>query len=88
MKRVVFALHNILRYVGLYGWVLDKRVLYIQIIIMLSWYFNNNKCLFAELEKKLFGETFQENNSVYVNRYHRNELRFLFVLGNLYWNWN
>ena len=87
MKKVVFALHNVFRYVGLYGWILHKNILYIQAIVMLSWYFNNNKCLFAELEKKLFGETFQENNSVYVNRYHRNELRFLFVLGNLYWYW-
>ena len=84
MKNIVFTLHNVFRYVGLYGWILDKRVLYIQIIVMLSWYFNNNKCLFAELEKKLFGETFQENNSVYVNRYHRKELYILFCIGFIY----
>ena len=88
MKRVVFILHDLFRFLTLYGWVLDKRVLYIQIIVMLSWHLNNNKCIASQIEKKLFGETFQKNNSVYVNRYHRFELGLLFSIGNLYWNWN
>ena len=88
MKQVVFVLHNTFRFVTLYGWVLDKRILYLQGIVLLSWFLNNNKCLASQIEKKLFGETFQKNNSVHVNKYHRFELRLLFTIGNLYWYWN
>ena len=85
MKRVVFILHNLFRFVTLYGWIIDKRVLYLQGLVLISWYFNNNKCIVSEIEKKLFGETFQKNNSVYVNKYHRFELSLLFTIGNMFW---
>ena len=88
MKHIVFVLHNLFRFVTLYGWIIDKRVLYLQGLVLTSWYFNNNKCIASQLEKKLFGETFQKNNSVYVNKYHRFELGFLFSIGNLFWYWN
>ena len=88
MKRVVFILHNLFRFVTLYGWIIDKRVLYLQGFVLISWYFNNNKCIVSQIEKRLFGETFQKNNSVYVNKYHRLELCLLFSIGNLFWHLN
>ena len=85
MKCVVFILHNLFRFFTLYGWIINKRVLYLQGCVLLSWYLNNNKCIASQIEKKLFGETFQKNNSVYVNKYHRIELSLLFIIGNLFW---
>ena len=43
----------------------------------IKYYFNNNKCLACVLEKYIFGVTFLENNSVYVNKAHRYELYVL-----------
>ena len=85
MKKLVFLLHNLFRYITLYGWVVSKKVLYLQAIVMLSWYFNNNKCLACVLENYIFGETFLENNSVYVNKAHRYELYVLFLVGIIYY---
>lgn len=80
IKKLRFVLHNILRYCTLYGWVISKNVLVLQYIVILSWYLNNNKCLVSQLEKYLFGKTFM-GNSVHVNKYHRNELYFIHLVG-------
>ena len=81
IKKIVFIFHNYSRYYILYGWVIHKNVLKLQMAVMLSWYLNNNKCLFSQLEKYFFGETFLENNSVYVDRFHREELYSSFIIG-------
>ena len=80
LKKLWFMLHQLLRYCTLYGWVVNKNVLVLQYIVLLSWNFNNNKCLVSQLEKYLFGETFM-GNSVYVNKYHRNELYIIHLIG-------
>lgn len=81
IKKLWFVLHHILRYGTLYGWVVSKNVLVLQYIVMLSWYFNKNKCLVSQLEKYLFGETFMGTQSSIVNKYHRNELYFIHLIG-------
>ncbi len=81
IMKLVFLFHKVLRYYVLYGWFVHKRVLICQLIVMLSWYFNNNKCIVSQIEKYLFGQTFLQNNSIYVNNLHRQELYGLFIIG-------
>jgi len=81
IKKSVFTIHNYSRYYILYGWAIHRNVLKLQLVLMLSWYLNNNKCLVCQIEKYFFGETFLENNSVYVDRFHREELYSSFIIG-------
>lgn len=81
IKKIVFTFHNYSRYYILYGWIIHKNVLKIQLALMLSWYFNNNKCLICQIEKYFFNETFLDNNSVYVDKLHREELYSSFIIG-------
>ena len=83
-KYLIFTVHNILRYYTLYGWVVDKRVLILQAIVMVSWYLNNNQCLISQIEKYLFKETFLNNELVHVDKVHRYEMYSLFVMGCLF----
>jgi len=81
IKKSVFTIHNYSRYYILYGWAIHRNVLKLQLLVMLSWYLNNNKCLICQIEKYFFGETLLENNSVYVDRFHREELYSSFIIG-------
>ena len=76
--KIRFHIHNYSRYYILYGWAIHRNVLKLQLAVMLSWYLNDNKCLLVKL-KYFFGETFLENNSVYVDRIHREELYSSFI---------
>ena len=84
IKYLVFITHNGLRFCSLYGWLIDKRVLILQAIVITSWYLNNNKCLISQIEKYLFGETFLKNGTVSVDKIHRQEMYLLFVVGCLF----
>ena len=80
--KLVFLFHNISRYYVMYGWLAHKKVLIFQLIVMISWYFNNNKCIVSQIEKYLFDQTFLYNNSVYVNKLH--DKIMLFIYNGLY----
>ena len=84
IKDIVFLLHKIFRCYVLFGWTIDKKVLIMQMIVMLSWYINNNRCLVSQIEKYFFNETFQENNTSYVNKDNRIILYLLFGVGCIY----
>ena len=84
IKKLIFILHFNLRFYVLYGWLLHRKVLLYQSIVIISWYLNNNKCLISQMEKYLFGETFLGTHSVRVNKLDRQELYILFGVGCLF----
>jgi len=84
IKNFIFILHVYLRFYVLYGWILHRKVLLYQSIVIMSWYLNNNKCLISQIEKYLFGETFLGTQSVSVSKLDRQELYILFGIGCLF----
>ena len=41
-----------------FGWIYYKKILFLHPFVILSWYFNNNKCIITQLEYYIFKETF------------------------------
>ena len=58
IKKIFFISHYLSIYIVTFGWILSYKVIYLHVIVILSWYFNNNKCIISQLEYKLFGRTF------------------------------
>lgn len=40
------------------AWVYNYKFLFLHLIVVLSWYLNNNKCIISQIENKLFNKTF------------------------------
>ncbi len=40
------------------AWVYNYKFLFLHLIVALSWYLNNNKCIISQIEYKLFNKTF------------------------------
>ena len=54
------------------GWLYTPNIVYPQLIVVSSWYLNQNECLLSMLEYRLFGETIMGNSRKFrVPRRHR-----------------
>ena len=58
ISKIFFTCHKLGIIVTTFGWIVDKRILFLHVPVMMSWYFNDNKCLLSQLEYRLFGKTF------------------------------
>ena len=85
LKKIFFNLHNLGIYVVNFGWIISNYFIYIHLIVILSWYFNNNNCIISQIENKIFGETFMNNNKCYVPFQHRLLLYINFFFGTIYY---
>lgn len=64
------------------AWVYNYKLLFLHLIVALSWYLNNNKCIISQIEYKLFNKTFiGDGEKIYVPRIHRYLLYLNFVGG-------
>ena len=83
LKLVFFTLHKLgILFINL-GWFISSYTLLLQIIVILSWKLNSNRCLISQLEYYLFNSTFMGHN-YYVPRKHRYFLYCNFLLGCIY----
>lgn len=86
IKRIIFLLHKIGMYLIPFLWILIKYILLLHLLVILSWYFNNNKCLITQIEYYYFHETFLGKGKKFnVPIYHRIILYFNFLIGCIYY---
>lgn len=63
-------------------WIYTPLSIPIHIIVIVSWYLNNNKCLISQLEYSLFKKTFMGRGmKFYVSRKQRYILYLNFIFG-------
>ncbi len=59
IKNIWFKSHQLSMYFSPYLWIYyPDRMISLYSIILLSWNFNNNKCIITQFEYYLFGSTF------------------------------
>ncbi len=75
IKNIWFKIHKIGMYVIPFIWIIKPEIVLLYLIVILSWKFNNNKCIISEIEYFLFNETFLGKGKKYhVPEKHRNIL--------------
>ena len=85
LKNIVFSIHIIGIFTTLFGWIYIPYITFIHPIVILSWYFNNNKCIISQIEYKLFKSTIIGNGEKYnVPKIHRQFLYTMFTLSIFY----
>lgn len=85
IKNLIFISHKIGMYIIPFLWIVTKYILSFYLIIILSWYFNNNRCLITQIEYYYFNETFLgKGKKIYVPKSHRLILYFNFLIGLYY----
>ena len=73
IKNIWFKTHRFGMYITPHIWVIYPNILvWIYLLIILSWKLNNNRCLISQLEYYIFNETFQGKGKKYfVPCFHR-----------------
>lgn len=85
IKKIIFFCHRIGMYIIPFIWIFTKYILLFHLLIILSWYFNNNQCLISQIEHYYFNETFLGNGKKFnVPIFHRLILYFNFLVGFYY----
>ena len=86
-KDFLFKLHYCSTYFVTFGWILYPPLVYIQYVVILSWYLNQNKCMLTELEYNFFNESCMGKEKKYiVPTYNRNILYINCILATIYNN--
>ena len=81
IKNIWFRLHTIGMYTIPFLWVYFPQIVWLYLIVIISWKFNNNKCILSELEYYLFNETFLgKGKKCFVPKKHRYILYINFLL--------
>ena len=95
IKNIFFLCHLLGILISLFGLFFYWQTLILQGIVIITWYFNNNRCILTQLEDYLFGESIidiyfnltnnHKNYKKYiVPRYQRYTVYFLFGFGLLF----
>jgi len=80
--KIYFMLHFIGIVLTNFSWLLTPLIIPIHLIVILSWFINNNRCIISQLEYKYFGRTFMgEGKSYYVPKRQRYLLYINFIMG-------
>ena len=83
MERIFFLLHWLGIVFVNFAWPWLPSLIYVQAIVIISWFLNDNRCLLSRIEYYYFGKTFI-NGSPYgqVPRFYRILLwtQFVFAL--------
>lgn len=96
LKNIFFLCHLLGIVISIFGIFFYWEVIILQGIVIISWYFNNNKCLITQLEDYLFDETIidvyfnlMDNQHKYtkyiVPSYQRIIIYLLFSFGIIYY---
>ena len=94
-KYLFFLCHLLGIFISLFGLFFYWQTLILQGIVIITWYFNNNKCILTQLEDYLFDESIIDiyfnaidNNKNYIKykvpKYQRYTVYFLFGFGILF----
>ena len=88
-KIFFFIFHLLGIFIVTLGWIYDIKILFIQLITIISWKLNNNNCLLTQIEYKLFKSTVIGNGQKFrVPIHHRFVLYTSFYIGILYHYYN
>ena len=82
--------------ITMFGWLLNYNLLFLQLIVIMSWKINNNKCLLTVIEYSLFNTTLikflycdktkkYNDKMVYVPFIHRLFLYLSFLTGFIFY---
>ena len=86
VSHIFFKLHFIGMHLVPISWIITPYAIPLYLIIILSWFINNNNCIITQLEYLLFGSTFMGNNKNFqVPQKHRFILYINFILGIIYY---
>ena len=81
IKNIWFKSHQVGMYITPYIWLIYPNIIWLYLIIILSWYLNNNKCIITQIEYRLFGETFLgKRKNFFVPFHHRIILYLNFLI--------
>lgn len=61
-------------------WIIFPEIIILQLLTIISWKLNNNKCIICQIERYLLGNTFIGNNKIYIKRKYRYILYINFLL--------
>jgi hypothetical protein len=96
IKYYFFFYHFLFIIITIFGWFFNYKLLFLQLGVILSWKFNNNKCLLTEIEYSLFNTTLikflycdktkkYNDKMVYVPFIHRLFLYLSFLTGFIFY---
>ena len=81
IKNIWLKSHQVGIYITPYLWLIYPNIIWLYLFIILSWYWNNNKCIITQFEYYLFGETFLgKRKNFFVPWQHRLILYINFLL--------
>lgn len=84
--KIYFQTHYLLSYLGCFGWIISKYGLFIQLLILTSWYLNKNRCIVSQIEYYYLGRTFMgEGPKYHVPSYFRIMMKLNTLLGIYYY---
>ena len=73
IKNIWFKSHLIGMYITPYLWVIYPNIIWLYLLIIISWKLNSNRCIISQLEYYIFNETFQGKGKKYfvpcIDRY-------------------
>ena len=81
LKNILFSIHYYSTFFFTFGWIIYPNIIYIQYIVIISWYINNNKCLLSQLDYYMFNETFMGKKEKYIVPIHN---RYLLYINNIF----
>ena len=84
-KYIFFSIHLFFILVSITGWPFCYYLIYLQLIAIISWLLNGNKCIISQIEYKLFNSTIVDNGSTTVPFRHRFVLYISFLFSSIYY---
>jgi hypothetical protein len=58
-------------------------IIFIHLLVILSWYYNNNNCIISQIEYRFFKKTFLGTDKFYVPFIYRLQLYINFFIGTI-----
>ena len=87
IKYLFFSLHIICILLTNILWIFYSKILFLQLLVIISWYIFKNKCIITYYEYYFFKETIMgKNKKFHVPWYGRYSLYLEFILGLFYHN--
>ena len=78
---IFFFFHLLFMCLSMFGWLIHPYFLLLDIIVISSWYINNNNCLLTQIEFYFFNRTIIGNNKFKIPFKHRILLYISFSIG-------
>ena len=77
IKNLFFFGHLLFIFNTMFNWIFYDYIIYVQLLTIISWHFNSNKCLITQIEYFLFKETLSEHIIYNFRYFYVNPLLYL-----------